>query len=215
MTFAEIDAYVVARALVLDDNVPPAERLLAANEAQRELARRYALSWLGTVGTIALTAGVGSASLPSDWARGILVWYIGSDGATHFLEYLDVSAFTSSYPQGTDADVPAAYTIFGDTLEVGPPPANDMTLYARYIAYPPELTATAPGDENIVTRKAWDYLIAAMTAAAFAYQFEEAEPRAQLWRQRAHEIAQQLEVEDCHGRAMQRTAESAVPGRRW
>ena len=211
-TYNTLDAAVCRRVEVLSsEQLDPAERLLHANEAQRSLARRFPFSWLLKTASLTIAAGDESVALPSDFSQLGLLYYV-SDGKTIFVDgSLALSDFRSKYPPGTiDDDEPLHYVLFGENILFQPGWAAGGTLYIDYIAYPPDLD-TGTNDENVITRKAYDWLLFRMCEKALEHNFEE-EKAMNLWRAKAEAEELKLIAEDQRATAGMRPIVVRRPG---
>lgn len=179
------------------------------NIALRELCRLYDTRYNETSDTLATVAGTASYTLPATWSRPYELWYLHpTSGDRVVVDFLLKQEFTRNYPDPTDRDLPAHFTVWGTSLYLGPTPDRVLTINRDYYAILAELSAD--GDTNAFTTNAWEAVLFRALADASRYGIEDA--RVPMWKDRAQELADQLVIEHTRARSTGRRAESQEPG---
>lgn len=112
-------------------------------------------------GTIATTAGIQFATLPTDL---VSVKSLSIPGIMPTLDYMDPDNFNQSFEVG-HSGTPRCYTIMGSNLYLGPTPDAVYSISAMYRMEVPGLTDTAPLN-SILSKWPNIYLFGALTEAS-------------------------------------------------
>lgn len=142
--------------------------------AEARIARDLRLRSQITYATLTTTAGVSYVSVPSDFLELENITLV--DSVERQLTYQTPEQLDQRFPVGSGQGKPAAYSIIGDRLYLGPVPVDafgiSFTYYARFAAL------SSAGTNWLLTKHPSIYLSAAMSEAAL-FTFDDA--RAASW----------------------------------
>jgi len=198
MTFLEIANAVQSWAGVDTTRLPTATAKQIVNWVIQDLCRKYNTPWNQEVGSIAVTAGDDTWTLPAGWKEPYRAYYLDADGNPVLLQYYASRAlFDQDYsPGAAAATYPEAYTQWWDGLFIRPKLGATVTVYFDYYAFVEDLVNDVDANDWTVYHP---QLVIFRALADYVSQFLFEDPRIGVWTARANALEAEFAVQ--HKRA--------------
>ena len=178
------------------------------NMAQRELLRRYELSFGELSDTFETEVGEPSYAFPSGFKQPRELWY-AEDSAKHIIDYLPKGEFDAWYPDPSETGAPCHFTWWGQTLYLGKTPDRVLTIYRDYDGYLPDLSDTPPNNTNALLESEWEVVF--YRALTYATMFTIEDARLPIWEARAAALESDLVRQFRRARSAARVAQGRIP----
>lgn len=111
-----------------------------------------------------------SAYFTDPFSRPFSLWYTGPDGERVRVTYVQSEEFQHIYEGNTGGD-PVDYTIWGESLILGPTPSAVYDMTFRYYGYPAEIFN--PSGTNKYFERAWDLVLYGSLTEVCKYLLED------------------------------------------
>lgn len=181
------------------------------NLVQQRVMRKHDLRFGETADTMAVATNDFDYDLPVGWQSPLDFWYINpTTGSYVQLRRLPKDEFDSTYPDSTKTGTVAHYTVWGNTLYLGPTPERAITLNRNYYKSLPDLADGPPNNTNLFIEQAWDVLFFGALEEATKYGIEDA--RVAIWAVRFQELELDLVSSHHREKSVGRVAQSEEPG---
>lgn len=209
MTFEQLkDA--ISDWLAKDDNqITDTVRGQLINLAQRRILRNYDLRFGQYTQIQATAASDEDYDVPTGYSRTYEIWYM-SGGSKVSLIPLTKEEFDNKYEDNATTGAPKHYTIWSNTLYLGPKPDSVYSLEWNCWRMLPDLADGSPNNENALTTAAWEYLLFRALHFATKYLIEDA--RAPLWQEEADRLEADIVREHSRERSVHRRPVTNEPG---
>jgi hypothetical protein len=173
-------------------------RGVIVNDAIRYLARKHDFRHAEKVNPMALVAGTNTYTVPTDWGRPLIAWFVDpASGTYQSVGFKTKDEFDQAYPSATVTGAPAAYTIFGTNLYIGPTPSQNVTLNLNYYSIPAELASDS--DSNGFTLYASELVRARALVDCEEYLIEDS--RLDVWKAKWRDLEGVLVMDQARARS--------------
>lgn len=181
-------------------------RGLIVNDAIRYLARKHDWRYAEKSYTLPIVAGTSSYTVPTDWGRPLISWYLDPvTSGYRSVQFKTKDEFDQAYPNpAAVTGNPAAYTVFGTTLSIGPTPTGAVTVTLNYYSIPADLVNDT--DTNQFTLYANELVRAKALVDCEEYLVEDA--RIDVWRAKFKDLEKNLMSDQARARSTGRIAQS-------
>lgn len=167
------------------------------NMARRELSRRYDLIYNEVTDSMDTVAGQRDYDVPTGWSRPLSLWYLHS-GKKIDLDYLRKTDFDTAWPDASDQDLPAQFTVWGGKIQLAPTPGEVLPVIRNYYVVLPMLSNAE--DADLLMANGWECVLFLALAEASKYMLED--PRVPMWQARSQELLAGLVHESARARTM-------------
>ena len=187
-------------------SLPIAIRKDLINIAQRDFSTRFNTKYNQMTDSFVTIQNDFDYTVPVGFKHHIDFWYAGTDNAHVSLIYKDKSEFDALFPDTTDTGQPSHFSIWADTLFLGPTPDAVYTINRLYFRIRPDLVAD--GDDNKLLQEAWELVL--WKALALTESFGLDDERIPVWLTSYERDAQKFAREDAASRVFRFNGQANV-----
>lgn len=179
------------------------------NMAQREILRDYDLRFGEYSYALNTVASQDDYPVPTGYSRTYSMWYMNSGSKVNVL-YMTKEEFDAKFGANSTTGKPANYTLWNNTVFLGPNPDGIININWNIRRTLPDLVNGSPNNSNDLVVFAWDYLLFRGLTLATKFMFEDS--RAPLWEAEANRITASIVREHSREASTHRRPVTNEPG---